>query len=267
MCKRAIGRPAGLALLVSTLAGGCSLPTVSATPRIAWMRLDGEIGAQTDAQGGSGTLQRTDTDQLGMSEQPPTFAPRAELDWSAVHLFADGLSTSFEGTGNVNGTFSIDDLVIMGNVPVHTQFDLAFARALLTFDLVPTDLVDIGIGVGVGVYDIDARITDLTLNQSASTEQVAPVPLAAGRIATDIGPVQLSGILSGIHAPLDDLSVTLFDADVAASYEFASLSKLDGHIVIGYRHIGLDADYEDEDDNVETDVRISGPYIGLTLSF
>jgi len=253
------------ALAVCAAATGCAAPTVSVTPRALWLAVDGEIGAKSEAVMGS--LERTDTNDLGLAEQPAIFAPRAEVDWGPAHVFLDGLAASYEGTGNVDQTLSIGGITLNNNAEVETELDLAFARGLLTFDLVPTDVVDVGIGLGVGLYDLGAKITDVAMMQTESTEQTVPVPLAAGRLATEVGPIQLSGILSGIHVPLDELTVTLFDADVAASYEFASFTKLGGHVVVGYRHIGLEADYEDSGDEIEADLRFSGPYAGVAISF
>jgi hypothetical protein len=40
-----------------------------------------------------------------------------------------------------------------------------------------------------------------------------------------------------------------------------------GHLVLGYRHVALDVDYDDSGDAVELDLEFTGPYLGLRILF
>ena len=57
---------------------------------------------------------------------------------------------------------------------------------------------------------------------------------------------------------------------VSPSVEIRVLGSGDhatGHLVLGYRDVLLDLDYDDSGDAVEAEIGASGPYIGLRFLF
>ncbi len=254
------------ALLLGSLSTSCFLPTVSATPRVAFMQLDGDVRLErTDS--GVTTAGTATTEQLGLGDDDTVFNPRADVKWGGLQLTVSNLGVGFAGQGTLDSSIELPfgDFVVTGDV--ESRFELDITSAALTFDVVPTDIVDVGIGVGVAYTDIDAFIQEALTLETIETSETAPVPMVALRAAVDIGRVRLEGLGQALEIEIEGDDVALYDIDLAASVRLLNAAGFGAYLTGGYRMINAQANYDDDGTQVDLDIELSGPYIGATIMF
>ena len=254
--------PGGLLwLLPLTLATSCNIvPSVRATPRLGTLELSGDLAISS-----SGITAEADMESLGFVDDGNVFGPRVDIAWGPVDIVATGYESSYEGEGVADVTLDLGGVTITAGEAVSSSLDLTTIGVLATWDLVPTDVVDLGLGVGVTAIDIDASITSLTSGDTIATDEAAPFPVVAARAAVRLFDLELSGIASGVAVEQSGVDATYFDLDLMASWTFERFLGFHGALVAGWRQVVLDAEYEDDGSDVLLDFELSGPFFGLTL--
>jgi hypothetical protein len=150
---------------------------------------------------------------------------------------------------------------------VDSRVELDTLDGALLFDLFPGDTVELALGVGATYLDVDLRFTQVGTTTTVATEEALPVPMVAGLASVWLGPVEVSAFAGGFSYALDGDEITFLDADLFARWAlFGGQKRLRGSLVVGYRHTSLDLSYEDDDDEVDIDLTVDGPYVGLALS-
>jgi hypothetical protein len=250
-------------LLLSGLATSCAIPSLEVAPRYAQLSLDGHAGLETGGIGGS-----ADLDQAGLDDSDGTVGARVDLKFGAPHLVVMGQLPSYRGRGDLDVTVSDGTNTIMGGTQVDSQIDLAMYDAALLFDLFPGDTIEIAIGFGAAYLDVDLAFTEVGGSMTeVSSQESLPVPMLAAGASVWIGPVEVSAFAGGLSLSYGGDEITYLDADVNARWKlFGGSELLRGSLVLGYRHTGLDLQYEDSSSNVDVDLAVSGPYVGFELS-
>lgn len=249
-----------LALLTS-----CALPSIDVTPRYGQLNVEGDIGAST-----SGTaLFQNDVDQIGIEDEKGYPGLRLDLDVGAPHIIFTGQNTVHDGDGVLSQDITIDGTTITAGTAVDTDFDLGIYSALVLFDLVPTEIVDVGLGFGITLVDLDLEVADTMSANTVESDETLPIPVLAAQVSTEITErFELAGLISGFAINIDDADVTYLDADIFARWAvFGGDERGRGSLVLGYRWTNLDVEYDDDSDVVEADLTFSGPYLGFQLSF
>lgn len=250
-----------LALLAPLLLGSC-LPRLAVMPRYGPVDVDGELGISD-----SGTVAKGSLSEAGFEEDDGVVGAVVDLKWGSPHLMVSTQSSTHDGDGRLETTLSQDGVTIPAGTAVSSDLDLGLHQALLTFDLVPGDL-EVGIGFGVTVVDFDASITDPGSGESVSTDETVPIPVLAARAGTRLGRLGLEGVVSGMAVNSSDVEAAILDLDLSARWHlFGGEDHLNGSIVLGYRTVALEADYEDDDDEVELDATFDGFYLGFQVVF
>lgn len=251
------------ALLALTLGlGSCVVPSAALTPKLVRLEPDGSFGGS--APGVSST---NELEALGISEEDETLAVGAELKWAGARLALATVDTSYEGSGTATVDIDFGGTPISASTPVFTRMDLALHSARLTWDLLPTSQADLGIGVGVAVIDFDASVSSIPPAITLRTDELLPVPLVAGHVGTRWGDLALAGDVGLFEVEFGDESARVVDVDVGLSWRFLDLpGRLGGALVLGWRLIDVDAEYEEGPSVIELDMELSGPYLGLTIS-
>ena len=99
-------------------------------------------------------------------------------------------------------------------------------------------------------------------------DELAPVPVVAVRVGGDIGPVSLSALASGLSVSIGDLDATYLDLDLMAKWRLlGEKNGFAGSLAAGWRHTRLDAELDDDADQVDLDLTFSGPWFGATIGF
>ena len=89
------------------------------------------------------------------------------------------------------------------------------------------------------------------------------MPLLAARAAWTWGPVDLRADAGGIVVEYDESEASIFDIGISASVDLFGV----GDLVVGYKTMKIDAEYTDDDAQIDTDLDLSGYYMGARFSF
>jgi len=247
--------------LLPALAAGCQLtPSLVAVPRIGGLSIDGDVNVSS-----SGASVSSNTDELGLEDDNVVFEPRLDFGWGPAHVMATAYSAEYDGRGAAKGQLDLGGVVISAGEQVESSLDITSANVVTTFDLIPTDVVDLGLGVGARVIDFDGQIRSLSSGQSIGSSQTFVMPVVAVRGAAALGPFDLSLIGSGLTGSYANIDATVVDLDLMGEYRFDEFLGFHGSLVLGYRYIGVDVEFADQGGNIDANLDFSGPYVGLAL--
>ncbi len=244
--------------LLALLAAACSAPSASVAPMLGALRLEGDFAASD-----SGTGIASSFDQLGVGEREAAPGARVQVGFLGANLSVSAFQTGFEGTGTATGDITIGDQTISGGTEVNTELDLVIGRAMFTWNLIPIGPVELGIGVGASLIDFDLTMRETLTGDTLESNELLPIPLLALRLAWNWGPVKLRSELGGLKVKVDGDEAQVIDGDVEASVALFDV----GSLLVGYRMLDIEAEYEDEGDSVEADMQIDGFYFGVRFSF
>ncbi len=247
-----------LTLLTFSLAA-CSLPSLDVDARYGEYSIDGSL--LIASSGSFSASNNLETLGLGDEEATPSLA--AQIKWGAPHLYISTQESNFSGTGILEATLETDSGTITAGSAVDSELDFGLTSAILTFDLVPGPW-EFGLGVGVSLISIDARFQDLGSSETIETDEVLPVPGVALSLGFGLGPIAVQLIASGVSVSIDDGDVTYYDADLMGRWDFG---RFGGSLLFGWREADYDIEYDDGTDQVAIDMKYSGPYVGLRISF
>lgn len=250
------------ACLAALLLAACSLPHVSPSLRVGAMDMDGKINIES-----GGVIQSSaDTDELGLDTEAVTQG-RIDLDGDAFHLIADGFSTSYSGDGTLSNTFTLGGQSITVNTPVSTDLDLDYYRLQLIYDLVPGEVLDLGIGPGIGYVDYNLRLRSKLAPVTVETSTNFPFTFLGVRAGKAMGDFETVALLGGLGWSTEYQDFSYYDLDVYAGYRLFGKGRVQGKIVAGYRQLVVDYRYHDLGSKAHLDVGLQGPYIGLKVDF
>jgi hypothetical protein len=250
-------------LLVLLMMASCSAPRLDVGVTAGQLSIDGRFGVQAGPVAATSKFS-----DLGLDKDSSVPGARVDMDFGSPHLAISYLSSDFSGDGTTTSEFSQQGVVIPSGTNVRTSADLDVYSFVYTFDLVPTDTVELGIGMGATIVDVRGAIDQIGGPNSIDVDQILPLPLLAARGSVDLGDFELEGALSGMDFTIDGDSARVVDLDLAAQYRFLGGSdRLSLAARLGWRYINIDADYEDRDDNVRLDMGVDGPYLGLVIGF
>ena len=252
-----------LPLAALALVTSCGMPRAGLDLRLMDLDVDGDIFVTQGAATSS-----ADVESLGLQKDSGTFSPRADFEWGGFHVSASQSSTDHSGSGTVDSTLEYNGIMISSGENVQTDFDLGLTNVLMTWDLIPSDMFELGIGFGAMLMDLDANImsTDNPGNNIDLDEQI-PIPLLVGRAGIEVAGFDLEGVLGGLSVNVDGDEATVLDLDVTLSYELIDIGgSVYGSILVCYRSFDIDVQYDDDDGAVDFDSSFSGPYFGINIS-
>jgi len=247
--------------LIALLGTGCAGASLAATPRIAQLESSGKLGVSST--GVSGT---TDLDDLGLDEDESVPGVRLDAGLIFAHVIVSGLTTDLSGDGTLSADLSQGGVVLPVGTNVDSRLDFDTVSVYGTFDLVPGDTLEVGLGLGVTGMSFDGEITstDVGTPGSVSFDEDFALPVLAVNGAFLLGPFEFSALLAGMQMSYSGDDLSFFDADLAAAWRFID-SVVNVRLVLGYRHLSADAEFESSGDEVEADLSFAGPYLGLTV--
>lgn len=251
--------PASLVLLLAS----CATPQFQAEVLYGPLDPSGDV-AITDTALVVPVKATESVSDLGINDKEATLGARVDLKWGLPHLTLTTQQTSWRGDGTLDADFG--GVSVPGaTLDVSSKLDLAVHRALLTFDLFPTDLFELGIGFGLTAVDIDASVAERgNPSNNESVDELLPIPVLAGRVAGRLGGFELEGLASGLTAKIDGDEATFVEFDLNAKYAFyGEHGALHGAVVLGWRSIDFEFDYSDGSLEYDIDLGFDGPYLGL----
>ncbi len=243
----------------------CAVPSADITPRYGTFDVDGDFGIG-DA---NGVLATADIGQAGFSKDSGVLGVRADLDFGSPTLMLSAQRSNHDGSGTLSADLTnADGQTISAGAAVDSKLDLGLYQGILTWDLVPGDLAEVGLGFGVVGVDLSSSVTDTGPGgDTLDIDEFVPIPVLALRGGTQLGGLELSGVLDGMMASIQYDELTFIDLDVLARYRiFGGDDRMRFSVGLGYRHVALDVDSKEDGEEITLDVTFSGPYVLLQFS-
>jgi len=247
------------------LGTGCSAPQFAVEPRLDQPAVSGQVAAAAPGQ----PLEPNDVEgALDLGSDDSAFGVRADIRFGSPHIVLSFLGSGFDGEGTLTGQLSDDGVVLPAGTDVGTDVEFGLYSGVMTFDVVPTDTVEVGLGFGLYVADLDATVVSRDAGNPGTIDlqTTLPIPVLALQAAFEFGDLEIRGLVAGMHLQIDGDEATFYDLDFGARYRLFD-AGVSGSIGLGWRYSRLDAEYEDDDDNASVDLRLSGPYLGITIAF
>jgi len=268
-----------LLLAALSLTLGACVPSLHLTPSYGSFDVSGDLSGVDTSNPMVAVSTSTSLEALGLNESDDTFNPRVVLEAGAMQISISALNAGFNGTGDLDADLTGDSPIdgsqttITAGTAVTTLFDFEALSGTITWDFIPTDFVEFGLGIGVTMLDLNfilAESIPADPNNPLSVEgdETFPIPLIAARAGFEVGPVDVDAVLGVIDVSIDDGEAAIIDGDIAARYHlFGGDERFAAYLVAGYRFFDVDAEYTDDDTEVEVNFTIDGPYIGARISF
>jgi hypothetical protein len=153
-----------------------------------------------------------------------------------------------------------------GDVPagigVNSDFEMTNGKASLAFqiDLGP---VAVSPGLAVDYFDLKVDVQDVFGAFQESVELAGPVPMLFLRAEADLGIVAAVAEGGYMRIDLDEVTASLLDLEALVEVRPTSLI----HLFVGYRLLNLAADGTIDGDTFDTDITLSGFFVGGGVRF
>jgi len=254
-----------LLLTLVLAAASCSAPSVGVTPRFGSVSPQGDMGFSSN---GMAAADQDVEDAFGLEKDSSVLGARVDLSAGPMHLTFSGQASDHDGSGTLSKVVGYDQSTLPPGTVVQTEFSLTSLGFVSTWDLIPTDVFELGLGLGVNGIGIDTRIVGEVGAEvrTVAFDELAPIPVVALRVGGAIGPVSVEGLASGLSLSIGDVDATYYDIDLMAKWRFFD-AGITGSLAGGYRYMRLDASFEDGNDAADIDLTFSGPWIGATVGF
>jgi hypothetical protein len=255
-----------LALLLGTTA--CFAPKLRVDLNYALTELDGQVSA-VDTSGGPATTTYASTSDLGLGDSEGSLQPRVRLEWGGFELMVDHQSYSYSGDGTATVDLEFAGTTISAGDDVASSLDMTISTAMIFVDVLPTDMVRLGLGLGVSYADEQIEFESLTLapGARAGSDEAAPIPVIGVHAGLAFDQIELDVLARGLSVDISDVKATFLDVDGALVWSFLGKGHVSGNLRLGYRHVALDAEFDDGSSAVVLDLTSSGPYLGLGVVF
>jgi hypothetical protein len=248
-------------LPLAALSGACALPSLDVQPRYGRPEISGTAGVASGGVGGS-----ADLEEAGL-EDDEALALRVDLDLGSPRLVGLAQAPQFEGSGTVDVTVTDGTNTITAGAPVESELDLAHYDLALVFDLFPGESFELGLGFGAAYFDLDFRFEETGTGTVVASDEQVPVPFVAATAAVWLGPIEVGAFVGGMEYRYDDDDVRYLDLDAYARWKlFGGEELLRTSLLVGYRLTEFELDYDDDGNDVDADIELSGPYVGLEVS-
>ena len=248
-----------LPLLVLAPLAACATPRLEVMPRYGTFDVDGKFGISS-----SGVSAKNSLGDIGIEKDSGVLGGRADFKWGSPHLTVSTQSSSHGGDGTLSAAIDHDEVTIDAGADVASRLDLDIHNAALTFDVLPGENIELGLGIGVTVFGIDMSIRDELSGDEIATDESIPIPVVSARLAGQKGRFEAAALVSGFSLSYDGDEVSFFDVDVFGRWLFlGGKDYLRGSVVLGYRMVTFDLQYEDSGDEAAIDLNLGGPYFGL----
>ena len=208
--------------------------------------------------GGNIGVAAVDVDSLGLSSESNVYVyvalehPIPTLP--NVKLQHTRLGTS--GEGILSRQFRLEDVEFSVGEPVSTELDLTHTDVVMYYELLD-NVVSLDVGGTLRVFNGHARAVSRSGTLSESVGIDLALPMVYGRALVEVpGGFAVNAEANFIGYGGNSLQ------DLSAHIAWAYDSAVDVGVEVGYRRLALELD-----DDAETDVALSGPYVAISLHF
>lgn len=224
---------------------------------IAGWRADpsGWVESEKSGAGGQVDLERDlhlDSETTGFAwvrvVHPLPLLPNIKLSYTPM---------KFEGAGETQRVIDFGGTPIGVGAQVDSELKLNQWDAALFYNLLD-NVVELDLGINIKVIDGYVRATDRNTGRIENLDFTAPIPMLYGRVGANL---PFTGLYVGAEGS-------------AIGYSGHHLADLKASIRYTFAHvIGLEAGYRlqklklDDLDDISADMKVAGPYVGVTARF
>ncbi len=219
--------------------------------------LGGSLGFTEDGR----TPDTADMATLGLDGTQPGYMVDVNFHMPIIFLpdvHVGMWRTGAEGAGNLSEELAIGDVVFTDGERVESTLTLTDLWAELSWR--PIDLNIAGFAVGVALHAVDVHFEARSSSSTETFDETLPIPVLVLR--GHVNPLKNLGFEAILHGVSYD-GYTF--ADLRAQALWRPLDNLG--VMAGWRHVAMQAEIDDGDDQAEIDLTLSGPYVGALLQF
>jgi hypothetical protein len=175
-----------------------------------------------------------------------------------VQLGASYFALDLSAGNTVDRRIRFEDVVFNPNAEVSSKLEATFIRGFVRLD-VGIEEVHGGVMAGGLYIDLEAEASAERFGTGKADARTGMPFIGAFVYLRPFEYLQLKGSVSGGDWELEDVQATFLDAEASVQFR-APTGFFAG---VGYRHIDIEA--EDDDERIEADVTLSGPtaYVGF----
>lgn len=251
--------PAVAVLVLAPVYLSSCMPHARGYVGASFMKASGEVALQNAVNGLNLSQSRNSLDSMGIDESSGSAYVRAEADWGPHRVRASGFGSTPSGDGTLTQPFG--DLNAGTNV--RSQLDYVNLTGAYTWDIVPTDLVRVGLGLQVGLHKFDLLVEDRGSSAFEQIEADLTLPMPCVDAELDLGAFSVCANLGAFEADLGDADGQYFDAEAFARWEPVMGLEFLG----GWRSLSFDASGEAGGRGFDADFDIAGWFVGGGFAF
>ena len=204
-------------------------------------------------------------DSLGLGTSN-SFMFAAGFDYKRWNVMLTSMPTSFDGQGFATIGIDLGDgQVISIDTPIKSTIDVDLTLANVMYRLLDGKYGEFSVGVGFGQTNIDVLLDPL-IGQSVGFDGKTPFGFLAVNYRKPFGKFSLTAAAQGISITANDSSMTYSNLNLMGGYMFFE-KKWYSEVVVGYRRVGFEFDYDVSGGVADTDVVLTGPYVGLIFGW
>ncbi|TYK67085.1 hypothetical protein [Colwellia echini] len=226
--------------------------------------LDGTIVNQTEDNNGQFGELFTTGNEMNVGTSSSTMVELA-VQYKRYGVGLNYMPTSFNGEGTALVAASGDNAGFFVQSPLDSQIDVEMLLANFYYNIIQTPDTVFGVGLGLGQTSIDFNIKPELGNDLAYTGD-QPFGFLNLHFSSNYNRFLYGFSLNGINAAFSGVDVDYSDYRVDLGYRVSDAEiKID--IIGGYRLINFALDIEDGEDKAATDISLSGPFLGITVTY
>jgi len=240
-------------------AAACAPLRVKAQAGYTQTAVSGKMALESGSGSGSPQQFQDIESAFGLGDEQGSPWVRAQVDFGVPVLTASAFWLKESGTGVLDENFG----GLPTATPVVSDLDLGCGKFSCTFDI-ELGPVTLAPGLAVDVFDLDFRVTEISLGNSEEIDEILAVPMAFLRAEASLDVLGFVAEVGYLDSPEIEGNEGKF-LDVEAMIECAVLEH--GSLVAGYRLLDLDANGKANEDSFAIDLQIRGWFIGGGIRF
>jgi len=173
--------------------------------------------------------------------------------------------TSFSGQGYAIVALTGSSAGVLQKTPLNTDIDVNLLLGKLSYDLIETKSSIFGVGAGLGASYIDLNIIP-QVGDSIIYKGDQPFGFLSIYMANNYQKFLYGFTINAISATFTGVEVDYSDYTVDLGYSLSE-KEIKWNLVGGYRLVNFSIDLENGQDTVAANVKLQGPFIGVSATY
>jgi hypothetical protein len=204
-------------------------------------------------------------DSLGLGTAN-SFMYAAGFRFKRWNFTLDSMPTTFDGQGFATAAIDLGNgQAIAITTPIISTINVDLKLANVMYDVFNTEKGKFSAGMGFGQTAIDVALVP-AIGQSVAFNGTTPFGFLAINYVKRFNKFSLTVAAQGIALAVNESSMDYSNLNLMGGYMFFK-KKWFSEVVIGYRRVGFKFDYDVAAGIFDTDMTLTGPYVGLVGGF